>query len=63
VPSHAPSRLAANNHPNRGHRHTGGGGLVRENSRHTTHFTVIGNHLAQHPDLSLLAIRLGVHIQ
>ncbi|MET8825889.1 helix-turn-helix domain-containing protein [Streptomyces sp. NPDC004610] len=38
-------------------------GLCHENSRHTTHFTVIGNHLAQHQELSLLAIGLGCHIQ
>lgn len=39
------------------------GGVVHDNTRHTTRFTVIGNHLAQHPELSLLAIGLGVHIQ
>ncbi|MBR8643284.1 helix-turn-helix domain-containing protein [Streptomyces tuirus] len=47
-------------HPNRRHPHTG---LVHDNARHTTRFTVIGNHLAQHPELSLLAIGLGTHIQ
>ncbi|MEV6179626.1 helix-turn-helix domain-containing protein [Streptomyces sp. NPDC052015] len=57
--THAESRIAANDHPNR----RNSGGLVHENARHTTHFTVIGNHLAQHADLSLLAIGLGVHIQ
>ncbi|MEV4194438.1 helix-turn-helix domain-containing protein [Streptomyces toxytricini] len=31
--------------------------------RHDSHFTVIGNHLAQHRRLSLLAIGLAVHIQ
>jgi DNA-binding transcriptional MocR family regulator len=31
--------------------------------RHTSRFTVIGNHLAQHPILSALAIGIGVHIQ
>ena len=35
------------------------GSLVHDNTRHTTRFTVIGNHLAQHPELSLLAIGLG----
>lgn len=40
-----------------------GGGIVHDNSRHTTRFTVVGNHLAQHPELSGLAIGLGVHIQ
>ncbi|MFC5152929.1 helix-turn-helix domain-containing protein [Streptomyces amakusaensis] len=38
-------------------------GVTHANSRHTTRFTVIGNHLAQHPELSLLAIGLAVHIQ
>lgn len=31
--------------------------------RHDDHFTVVGNHLAQHPELSLTAIGLAVHIQ
>ncbi|MEV8309040.1 helix-turn-helix domain-containing protein [Streptomyces flavidovirens] len=31
--------------------------------RHTERFTVLGNHLTQHPDLSLTAIGLGAHIQ
>ncbi|MFJ8633910.1 helix-turn-helix domain-containing protein [Streptomyces sp. NPDC093568] len=61
APPRAQSRLAANNHPNRRHDHSGG--LVHDNTRHTTRFTVIGNHLAQHAELSLLAIGLGVHIQ
>ncbi|MFE9498654.1 helix-turn-helix domain-containing protein [Streptomyces collinus] len=60
VPPHAQSRAAGNKHPNRGHH---GGGLIHDNVRHTTRFTVIGNHLVQHPDLSLLAIGLGCHIQ
>ncbi|MEU6482809.1 helix-turn-helix domain-containing protein [Streptomyces sp. NPDC046887] len=38
-------------------------GVVHENSRHTTRFTVVGNHLAQHGELSLTAIGLAVHIQ
>ncbi|MCA1222520.1 helix-turn-helix domain-containing protein, partial [Streptomyces sp. 8L] len=38
-------------------------GVTHENTRHTTRFTVIGNHLAQHAELSLLAIGLAVHIQ
>ncbi|NEC10239.1 helix-turn-helix domain-containing protein [Streptomyces sp. SID7909] len=38
-------------------------GVIHVNSRHTSGFTVIGNHLAQHGDLSLLAIGLAVHIQ
>ncbi|GGN26481.1 helix-turn-helix domain-containing protein [Streptomyces fuscichromogenes] len=50
--------VAARKHPNRG-----SGGLLHDNARHTSHFVVIGNHLAQHPTLSALAIGLGVHIQ
>ncbi|WP_236242858.1 helix-turn-helix domain-containing protein [Streptomyces sp. CC228A] len=38
-------------------------GVVHVNTRHTSRFTVIGNHLAQHRELSLLAIGLAVHIQ
>jgi hypothetical protein len=66
VPPHAPSRTTDDNHPiqdrppapaNRP------GGLLHDNTRHTTRFTVIGNHLAQHRQLSLLAIGLAVHIQ
>ncbi|MFE2293472.1 hypothetical protein [Streptomyces sp. NPDC059452] len=30
---------------------------------HTSRFTVVGNHLSQHTELSLTAIGLGVHIQ
>ncbi|MER5530664.1 helix-turn-helix domain-containing protein [Streptomyces sp. NPDC002677] len=58
APSCAESRVAAKKHPNRG-----SGGLMHDNSRHTSHFVVIGNHLAQHPTLSALAIGFGVHIQ
>ncbi|MET7753463.1 helix-turn-helix domain-containing protein [Streptomyces sp. NPDC005389] len=39
------------------------GGVTHDNVRHTTRFTVVGNHLAQHAELSLLAIGLAVHIQ
>ncbi|MEU9467163.1 helix-turn-helix domain-containing protein [Streptomyces avermitilis] len=66
VPPHAQSRLAADKHPNRRHPRTGDsgpGGLTHDNARHTTRFTVIGNHLAQHPELSGLAIGLAVYIQ
>ncbi|MYR40751.1 helix-turn-helix domain-containing protein, partial [Streptomyces sp. SID5910] len=59
APSRAQSGSAAN--PSRSGRH--GGGIVHENTRHTTRFVVIGNHLAQHKELSLLAIGLGCHIQ
>ncbi|MEU6989970.1 helix-turn-helix domain-containing protein [Streptomyces sp. NPDC046465] len=38
-------------------------GITHENTRHTTRFTVIGNHLTQHQELSLLAIGLACHIQ
>ncbi|MFF1376946.1 helix-turn-helix domain-containing protein [Streptomyces sp. NPDC058308] len=38
-------------------------GIAHENTRHTARFTVIGNHLAQHQELSLLAIGLACHIQ
>ncbi|MCX5377794.1 helix-turn-helix domain-containing protein [Streptomyces sp. NBC_00091] len=31
--------------------------------RHTDHYTVVGNHLAQHRALSLVAIGLALHIQ
>ncbi|MDQ0685677.1 hypothetical protein QFZ56_004640 [Streptomyces achromogenes] len=56
APSGAKSRIPGRTHP-----HVGG--LTHDNARHTTRFTVIGNHLAQHAELSLLAIGLGVHIQ
>ncbi|MEN8653912.1 helix-turn-helix domain-containing protein [Streptomyces sp. 21So2-11] len=44
----------------------GGGprsGVVHVNVRHNSRYTVVGNHLAQHRELSLLAIGLAVHIQ
>ncbi|MFF3328578.1 helix-turn-helix domain-containing protein [Streptomyces sp. NPDC002888] len=59
APLRAQSRIPGKNHPHR-RPHAG---VVHDNARHTTRFTVIGNHLAQHPDLSLLAIGLAVHIQ
>lgn len=40
-----------------------GGGIIHENTRHTTRFVVIGNHLVQHKELSLLAIGLSCHLQ
>src|SRR5690349_8199444 len=61
VPPYAQARLAGNKPPTRAHRTTGG--LQHDNTRHTTRFTVIGNHLAQHRELSLLAIGLGTHLQ
>jgi hypothetical protein len=69
APSRAQSRNTGKEHPHRDphkrpHRHPdSGGGLVHDHTRHTTRFTVIGNHLAQHPELSLLAIGLAAHIQ
>ncbi|MFF8591796.1 helix-turn-helix domain-containing protein [Streptomyces sp. NPDC015220] len=63
---HPQSRNSGKNHP---HRRTRGqvnarpGGVIHDNTRHTARFTVIGNHLAQHRDLSLLAIGLACHIQ
>ncbi|MDO0913940.1 helix-turn-helix domain-containing protein [Streptomyces sp. DT2A-34] len=60
APTRAQSRIAGKNHP---HRETPAGGLIHDNARHTTRFTVIGNHLAQHPELSALAIGLAVYIQ
>ncbi|MFI7339017.1 helix-turn-helix domain-containing protein [Streptomyces sp. NPDC050085] len=42
---------------------SGVGGIVHENVRHHTRYTVVGNHLAQHRELSGLAIGLAVYIQ
>lgn len=39
------------------------GGVVHETHRHDSHFTVVGNHLAQHKDLSFTAMGVAVHIQ
>ncbi|MEW1637366.1 helix-turn-helix domain-containing protein [Streptomyces sp. NPDC093801] len=38
-------------------------GVHHSNVRHTTRYTVIGNHLAQHPHLTLTARGLGAYIQ
>ncbi|WP_372409106.1 MarR family transcriptional regulator [Streptomyces luteireticuli] len=38
-------------------------GVVHIRHRHTSHFVVIGNHLAQHPHLSLVARGLAVYVQ
>jgi hypothetical protein len=54
------SRIEDNNFSNR---RPHPGGLTHDNTRHTARFTVIGNHLAQHRELSLLAIGFGVHLQ
>ncbi|MFJ9739522.1 helix-turn-helix domain-containing protein [Streptomyces sp. NPDC101166] len=59
APVPAKSRIPGKNHPHvRPH-----SGVIHENARHTENFTVIGNHLAQHEELSLLAIGLGCYIQ
>ncbi|MFI1974585.1 helix-turn-helix domain-containing protein [Streptomyces wedmorensis] len=60
-----PRPQSRNDGKNRSSRGTDGrpGGVVHDNARHTTRFTVVGNHLAQHGELSLTAIGLGVHIQ
>lgn len=72
VPSHAPSAVADSARPLRANPRprvrppaptARPAGIEHDNSRHTTRFTVIGNHLAQHRELSLLAIGLGLHIQ
>ncbi|WP_326661531.1 helix-turn-helix domain-containing protein [Streptomyces sp. NBC_00385] len=38
-------------------------GVIHVNTRHVSGFVIIGNHLAQHHELSLIAIGLAVHIQ
>ncbi|MFC9653256.1 helix-turn-helix domain-containing protein [Streptomyces sp. NPDC056937] len=38
-------------------------GVAHQRHRHTEKFTVIGNHLAQHGGMSLVALGLGVYIQ
>ncbi|MEU8522678.1 hypothetical protein [Streptomyces sp. NPDC048577] len=37
--------------------------MIHIRHRHSEQFTVVGNHLAQHRDLSAVAIGLAVHIQ
>ncbi|WP_328781538.1 helix-turn-helix domain-containing protein [Streptomyces canus] len=59
APSRAQSRIPGKNHPHARPR----SGVVHDNARHTENFKVIGNHLAQHPELSLLAIGLATYIQ
>lgn len=54
----APSRASS-----RVHTGTARSGVVHINVRHADHYTVIGNHLAQHRSLSLVAIGLATHIQ
>ncbi|MCX4823591.1 helix-turn-helix domain-containing protein [Streptomyces sp. NBC_01142] len=38
-------------------------GVIHVRHRHDSGFTVVGNHLAQHRELSAVAIGIGVHIQ
>ncbi|MER5306844.1 helix-turn-helix domain-containing protein [Streptomyces sp. NPDC002773] len=60
---HSQSRNDGKNPSPRTRTATRRGGVTHDNARHTTHFTVIGNHLAQHAELSLTAIGLAAHIQ
>ncbi|MFF0038226.1 helix-turn-helix domain-containing protein [Streptomyces mirabilis] len=62
APPRPQSRIAGKNHPHQ-NAHARPAGVIHDNTRHTTRFTVIGNHLAQHPELSGLAIGLAVYIQ
>lgn len=54
----APSRAASRHRVG-----TAPSGVVHVNVQHTDHYTVVGNHLAQHRALSLVAIGLALHIQ
>ncbi|MFD3564957.1 helix-turn-helix domain-containing protein [Streptomyces sp. NPDC058686] len=67
APPRAQSRIAGKARPNRApagpNRAPAPLGVTHANTRHATRFTVIGNHLAQHRELSLVAIALAVHIQ
>ncbi|MFI8517550.1 helix-turn-helix domain-containing protein [Streptomyces sp. NPDC085481] len=54
-----PSRNGGKNHSHRGT----SGGVIHENTRHTERFTIVGNHLLQHGELTGLAIGIGSHIQ
>ncbi|MFE4371438.1 helix-turn-helix domain-containing protein [Streptomyces sp. NPDC056835] len=54
APSHARSGIPATVPPS---------GVAHQRHRHTDKFTVIGNHLAQHEGMSLVALGLGVYIQ
>ncbi|MGW2084232.1 helix-turn-helix domain-containing protein [Streptomyces sp. NPDC001880] len=55
APPRTPSRVRGDGTPT--------SGVMHINTRHTSRFTVIGNHLAQHRELSLLAIGLSTYIQ
>ncbi|MFB7254659.1 helix-turn-helix domain-containing protein [Streptomyces nojiriensis] len=38
-------------------------GVIHVNARHASHYTVVGNHLLQHRELSATAIGIAAHIQ
>ncbi|MBQ1090930.1 helix-turn-helix domain-containing protein [Streptomyces sp. B93] len=59
APSRAQSRIPGKNHPHA----RPSSGVIHDNVRLTENFTVIGNDLTQHKELSLLAIGLGCYIQ
>lgn len=59
APMRVQSRIRGKNHPDG----QPVAGVVHDHVRHTENFTVIGNDLAQHPELSLLAIGLACYIQ
>ena len=56
----APARAQ---HPVPAQRPVPAAGVTHIRYRHTDRFTVVGNHLAQHRDLSLVAVGLAVRIQ
>ncbi|MEV6580578.1 helix-turn-helix domain-containing protein [Streptomyces sp. NPDC051582] len=49
--------------PSRAHPGTPRSGVIHVNKRHATHFTVVGNHLLQHRELSATAIGVAAYIQ
>ncbi|MFH0517328.1 helix-turn-helix domain-containing protein [Streptomyces sp. M41] len=59
APPRAQSRIPGKNHPHARPQ----SGVVHDNARHTENFTVIGNDLIQHRELSGLAIGLACYIQ
>src|SRR4051794_7168670 len=54
APSRASSRVPAG---------TPRSGVIHVNTWHASHYTVIGNHLLQHRELSATAIGVGAYIQ
>ncbi len=59
APPRAQSRIPGKNHPHARPQ----SGVIHDNARHTENFTVIGNDLIQHRELSGLAIGLACYIQ